>query len=135
MSSFGSCYIYGLPDVCRDCKRVLAFGEPRLTPALCYPTATVDDIKDLPVRALINPQLVRRRLKHALVAIERRRRLDRAHSPAVNDLPAEPTTPHSEVINSSPPEHEVAEDADESWRIIQRVLDDSAWDDPSRSGM
>ena len=134
MSSIGSCYIYGLPDVCRDCKRVLASGEPRLNPALCYPTATVDDIKDLPLRALINPQLVDRRLKHALAAIERRR-LDRAHSSAVNDLPAEPTTPHSEVVNSSPPEPEVAEDADESWRIIQRILDGSAWDDPSRPGM
>jgi hypothetical protein len=39
------------------------------------------------------------------------------------------------VVNSSPPEPEVADDADESWRIIQRVLDGSAWDDPSRPGM
>src|ERR1700693_4547515 len=116
------CYIWGLPDMWRPCKRALASGGPNYTPAMCYPAATVDDIKDLPLRALLDRQL---------------RRLDRARSPAVNDLPAEPTTPDSEVVNSSPPEPEVdedgkdglAEDADEGWQIIQRVLSGAAWSD------
>jgi hypothetical protein len=73
----------------------------------------------------------------------RRPQRDCARIARVDDLPAEPTTPHSEVVNASPREPEVdrdgkgalAEDSDEGWRLIQRVLDGSAWDDPDRSGM
>ena len=128
----GDCYIWGLPDMCRWCKSALASGEPNLNPALCYPAATVDDIKDLPLRALLDRHVVGRRPQRDCARIAR-----------VDDLPAEPTTPHSEVVNASPREPEVdrdgtgalAEDSDEGWRRIQRVLDGSAWDDPDRSGM
>ena len=106
--------------------------QPNLNPALCYPAATVDDIKDLPLRALLDRHVVGRRPQRDCARIAR-----------VDDLPAEPTTPHSEVVNASPREPEVdrdgkgalAEDSDEGWRLIQRVLDGSAWDDPDRSGM
>jgi hypothetical protein len=35
------CYIWGLPDMCRPCKRALASGEPNYSPAQCYPAPTV----------------------------------------------------------------------------------------------
>jgi hypothetical protein len=68
---------------------------------------------------------------------------DEKRSAAADDLPAERTTPHAEVVNSSPPEPEVdeddgladlrtrrpVEDTDADWQIVQRVLDGSAWDD------
>ena len=37
----GDCYIWGLPDMCRPCKRALASGEPNYSPAQCYPAPTV----------------------------------------------------------------------------------------------
>jgi hypothetical protein len=115
------CYIWGLPNMCRPCKRALASGEPNLNPAMSYPTAEIP--RSLPLAA----------------AIKLRNNRPPARSAAADDLPAEPTTP----VNCSPPKPEVdevgkdcpAEDADEGWRLIQRVLDGSAWDDPDRSGM
>ena len=129
MSSIGSYYIWGLPDMCRRCEEALASGEPRLNPAQCYPATTVDDIKDLPLRALLDRQLAGRPWLARQLA-EGRRRLDRARSAPVDDLPAEPTTPHPEAVNSLPPEPEVdedgndglAEDAEDDWQMIQRVL-------------
>jgi hypothetical protein len=112
--------------MCRECKRALASGEPRLNPAMCYPATTVDHIKDLPLRVLVARTLMRGHLAAFL-----------ARRAAIDELLAEPTTPCSEVVNSLPPEPEVvdengeealAEDTDDGWQIIQRVLDGSAWD-------
>jgi hypothetical protein len=33
MPSIGSCYIWGLPDICRECKWALASGQPRYSVA------------------------------------------------------------------------------------------------------
>jgi hypothetical protein len=143
------CWIWGLPDMCRPCKLALASGEPDYSPARCYPSTTVDDIKDLPLRALIPRQLVGSRW-----------RLDRVVQRGVDDLPevinsdhlaidedalaeeliagTEPAPPCSEVVPMSPPASndapakvdeggkdriaEDAEDAEDGWQIIQRVL-------------
>jgi hypothetical protein len=102
------CWIWGLPYVCQPCKRALACGEPNLNPAHCYPTATADDIKDLPLRALPEWRATPS--------------WDRA---PVNDLPAEPTTPCTEVVDSSPPEPEIAPLVD-SQRLGRGVDDPPA---------
>jgi|GEM_PF-3425602 len=136
-----SCYIWDLPDMCRPCKDALASGQPSYSPAMCYPAATADDIKDLSVRDLLDRQPVG---SQRWIGRARSAAVKFGHPPYLSpegDLPPEPTTP----VNSLPPEPEVnegrlrepepeidedrkgrpREDAEDDWQMIQRLVKDA----------
>jgi hypothetical protein len=111
----GSCYIWGLPNICRDCKQAIARGETENpNPACCWPRpiAAVEEAVEEAQRwreAQRRREPVWRRPAKPTIKL----RSGRSYRPRWpgRDLPAEPTTPHSEVVDSLPPEPEVDEDA------------------------
>jgi hypothetical protein len=112
MSSIGTCYIWGLPDMCRDCKRAVAAGatEPP-NPAQCWPrplAAVEEAVEEVRRREARWAPRSSRRLDEPTIKL----RSGKSYRPRWprKDLPAEPTTPNPEVVNSLPPEPKVDED-------------------------
>jgi hypothetical protein len=112
----GSCYIWGLPNICRDCKRAVAAGatEPP-SPAQCWPRplAEVEEAVEEAQRwreAQRRRQPVRRLPTKPTIKL----RSGRSYRPRWpgKDLPAEPTTRKNAL----------ADDAEDDWHMIQRVV-------------